>query len=620
MKTVRLTMAQALVKFLENQYISIDGVENRFVKGVFGIFGHGNVTGIGEALESSNNLRFHQGNNEQGMAHAAIAYAKQKRRKQIYAVTTSIGPGAMNMVTAAAAATVNRIPVLLLPGDIFATRQPDPVLQQVEDPADLTISANDAFRPVSRYWDRITRPEQLMTAAINAMRVLTSPADAGAVTLCLPQDVQAEAYDYPVSFFKKRVHFIDRVTPEPAAIERVVETIRDKKKPLLICGGGVRYSEAEQAIVDFAEAFHVPFAETQAGKGVLPWDHPLNVGGMGVTGTQAANRLAKKADVIIAVGTRLGDFTTASKWAFKNEEVPIIGINVLEFDAWKMDAVPLVADARMAMEQLTSHLKNLGYSAAFADDVETAQREWKEEVERLYTTDWTQGLSQTRVLGELNDQLFDDTAVVVGASGSLPGCLQRLWKTKVTDGYHMEYGFSCMGYEVSGSLGVKMAEPDREVYAMVGDGSFVMLHSEILTAMQEGIKINVMLFDNSGYQCILNLQRSQGIHDFANEFRYRNDATGKLDGNYVPVDFAAIGAGYGMKTYRVSNMEELKIAVEDAKKQTVSTLVDIKVLPGSMTGGYDSWWRVGVPEVSENQDVVEAHRKMKEQVKQARKY
>ena len=620
MKTIRLTMAQALVKFLENQYISIDGVENRFVKGVFGIFGHGNVTGIGEALEGTANLRFHQGNNEQGMAHAAIAYAKQKRRKEIYAVTTSIGPGAMNMVTAAATATVNRIPVLLLPGDIFATRQPDPVLQQVENPADLTISANDAFRPVSRYWDRITRPEQLMTAAINAMRVLTSPADTGAVTLCLPQDVQAEAYDYPVSFFKKRVHFIDRVTPEPAAIERVIEMMRDKKKPLLICGGGVRYSEAEQAIVDFAEAFNVPFAETQAGKGVLPWNHPLNVGGMGVTGTQAANRLARKADVIIAVGTRLGDFTTASKGAFKDEEVPIVGINVLEFDAWKMDAVPLVADARMAMEQLTAHLKKIGYSAIFTNDVETAQREWKEEVERLYTTDWEQGLSQTRVLGELNDHLFEDTAVVVGASGSLPGCLQRLWKTKKADGYHMEYGFSCMGYEVSGSLGVKMAEPEREVYAMVGDGSFVMLHSEILTAMKEGIKINVMLFDNSGYQCILNLQRSQGIHDFANEFRYRNDATGRLDGNYVPVDFAAIGAGYGMKTYRVSNLDELNRAVEDAKNQTVSTLIDIKVLPGSMTGGYDSWWHVGVPEVSENEDVVEAHRKMKEQVNQARKY
>ncbi len=620
MKTIRLTMAQALVKFLENQYISIDGVENRFVKGVFGIFGHGNVTGIGEALESTNNMRFHQGNNEQGMAHTAIAYAKQKRRKEIYAVTTSIGPGAMNMMTAAATATVNRIPVLLLPGDIFASRQPDPVLQQVEDPSDLTISANDAFRSVSRYWDRITRPEQLMTAAINAMRVLTSPADTGAVTLCLPQDVQSEAYDYPESFFKKRVHYIDRITPEIAAIERVIQVLRDKKKPLLICGGGVRYSGAEQAVVDFADTFKVPFAETQAGKGVLLWDHPLNVGGMGVTGTQAANRLAKKADVIIAVGTRLGDFTTASKWAFKDEEVPIIGINVLDYDAWKMDAVPLVADARMAMEQLTSELKAIEYTADFEDEVKEEQRLWNEEVERLYTTDWDNGLSQTRVLGELNDHLFEDDAVIVGASGSLPGCLQRLWKTKETDGYHMEYGFSCMGYEVSGSLGVKMAEPNREVYAMVGDGSFVMLHSEILTAMKEGIKINVMLFDNSGYQCILNLQRSQGIHDFANEFRYRNEATGRLDGKYVPVDFAAIGAGYGMKTYRVSDLDELKEAVEDAKKQTVSTLIDIKVLPGSMTGGYDSWWRVGVPEVSENKDVEEAHREMQENVKQTRKY
>ena len=597
MKTIRLTMAQALVKFLENQYISVDGNTHRFVKGAFGIFGHGNVVGLGEALENSQELTFYQGNNEQGMAHVAIAYAKQKKRQEIFAVTTSIGPGAMNMVTAAATATVNRIPVLLLPGDIFASRQPDPVLQQVEDPTDLTISANDAFRPVSRYWDRITRPEQIMTAALNAMRVLTNPANTGAVTLCLPQDVQAEAYDYPVDFFKKRVHYMDRLTPEPAAVERAAALIAKSRKPLLICGGGVRYSEAGEAFAAFAEAFQIPFGETQAGKGTLPWDHPLNLGGLGVTGNQAANRIAREADLVIAVGTRLGDFTTGSKGGFGEGDVPVVGLNVLDFDAWKMDGMPLVADAREGLNALCQALEKADYQAAFGDRIEKEQAAWRQESARLYETDWVEGLSQTRVLGELNDHLLDNSAIVVGASGSLPGCLQRLWKTKEADGYHMEYGFSCMGYEVSGTLGVKMAAPDREVYAMVGDGSFVMLHSEILTALQENIKINVLLFDNSGYQCILNLQRSKGIHDFANAFRYREEKTGRLDGSYVPVDFAAIGAGYGMKTYRVNTIEELREAVADAKKQTVSTLIDIKVLPGSMTGGYDSWWRVGVTEV-----------------------
>jgi 3D-(3,5/4)-trihydroxycyclohexane-1,2-dione acylhydrolase (decyclizing) len=620
METVRLTMSQALVKFLENQYLSVDGETHRFIKGAFGILGHGNVVGLGEALEASKELVFYQGHSEQGMAHAAIAYAKQKKRQEIFAVTSSIGPGAMNMVTAAATATVNRIPVLLLPGDYFACRQPDPVLQQVENPSDLSISANDAFKPVSRYWDRIMRPEQLMSAAINAMRVLTSPSDTGAVTLCLPQDVQAEAYDYPVHFFRKRVHYLDRITPEKDAVQRASDIIRTKKKPLLICGGGVRYSEAGDALEKFAEAFQIPFAETQAGYGTMRWDHPLNLGGMGVTGTQASNRIAKEADLVIAVGTRLGDFTTESKWAFADQEIPLICINIKAFDAWKMDALPLVADAREALTALQETLLSINYQADYGDQIQQEKEEWKKEVDRLYQTDWQEGLSQTRVLGELNENLLDDSAVVVGASGSLPGCLHRLWRTREAGGYHMEYGFSCMGYEVSGALGVKMAEPEREVYAMVGDGSFVMLHSEILTAMQEGIKINVLLFDNSGYQCILNLQRSKGIQDFANEFRYRRQTTGKLDGQYVPVDFNAIGTGYGMKTYLVTTIDELKAAVKASKEDKVSTLIEIKVLPGSMTDGYESWWRVGVPEVSENSEVNKAYEQMQEKVKQARPY
>lgn len=620
METIRLTMAQALLKFLDNQYVEFDGQENKFVQGFFAIFGHGNVTGLGQALEQNRGeLKLYQGRNEQGMAHAAIAYAKQKNRREIIACTSSIGPGALNMVTAAGTATVNRIPLLLLPGDTFACRQPDPVLQQIENPASYTITANDAFKPVSRYWDRIVRPEQLMIAALNAMSVLTDTAETGAVTLCLPQDVQAEAYDYPVEFFQKRVHHLERRLPTAGEIERAVQLIQGKKKPLMISGGGVAYSEAGDELKKFAETFKIPFAETQAGKGILPWNYELNLGGIGVTGTEAANHIAREADLVIGLGTRFTDFTTSSKWAFQNPEVELLAVNVNHFDALKMSARFIVADVKTGLKALREALAQTGYRSAYSEEIKRVKEKWNQEVDRLYSLEPAHGLSQTRVLGVLNETLGED-AIIVGSSGSLPGDLQRLWRPVQPKTYHMEYGFSCMGYEVSGALGVKMAEPDREVYAMVGDGSYLMLHSELVTSIQEGRKINVLLFDNSGFQCINNLQQSQGIPMFGTEFRYRTKETGRLTGEYIPIDFAANAKSYGAETYTITTVEELRVALAKAKESLVSTLLNIKILPGSMTGGYEFWWRVGVPEVAESKAVLKAHAQMVAEIRKARKF
>lgn len=615
-KTIRLTMAQALVRFLDQQYVELDGVEHKFIRGVMGIFGHGNVTGLGEALERQpGELTFIQGKNEQGMAHAAIAYAKQTNRLGIFACTSSIGPGALNMVTAAATATVNRIPLLLLPGDIFACRQPDPVLQQIEQPGDYTISANDAFKPVSRYWDRISRPEQLMTAALQAMRVLTDPADTGAVTLALPQDVQSEAYDYPVEFFRKRVHAIERRLPVPSALNGAVERIARKQKPLIIAGGGVHYSLATEALAEFAEAFGIPVTETQAGKSALPWNHGLNAGAIGVTGSLSANRLAKEADVVICVGTRLQDFTTASKSAFQNPDVEFININVSRSDAMKLDAHQLIGDAQVVLRSLQHELQQRNYRSAY-DSLELAglMNEWAQEVDRYYTLEKADGLTQTLVLGEIN-RIIGDDAVIVCAAGSLPGDLHRLWRSAQPKTYHMEYGFSCMGYEVSGAVGVKMANPARDVYALVGDGSYLMLHSELLTSIQEGIKINILLFDNHGFQCIHNLQRDHGSDGFGNEFRSRSSQTNRLTGGYLPIDFAAHARSMGAKAYTVQTKEELQAALQSAKNDPVSTLIDIKVLPGTNTSGYDSWWRVDPAEVSGNEKVQAARQEMEERIK-----
>lgn len=644
MQTVRMTTAQALVKFLNQQYVEFDGKQQKFIKGIFTIFGHGNVVGLGQALEEdAGELEVYQGKNEQGMANAAMAFAKQKHRKQIMACTSSVGPGSANMITSAATASANNIPVLLLPGDVFATRQPDPVLQQIEQTHDLSISTNDAFRAVSKYWDRINRPEQLMTAMIQAMRVLTNPADTGAVTICLPQDVQGEAWDFPRYFFQKRVHRIERRLPTKASLADAVEMIKRKKKPIMICGGGVRYAEAAEELKQFAEAFRIPFGETQAGKSAIESNHPYNLGGIGVTGNLAANTIAKEADLVIGIGTRFTDFTTASKQLFQNEEVEFLNINISEFHANKLDALKVIADAKEALLALIDELQAIEYQSSYTVEIDDAKEAWETELARLHNIRFTgQGftpeveghfdenlneyvdalgtqLTQTAVIGQINT-LLDEDAIIVGAAGSLPGDLQRMWAARKPNTYHMEYGYSCMGYEVAGALGAKLAEPSKEVYAMVGDGSYQMLHSELVTSLQENKKINVLLFDNSGFGCINNLQMGNGMGSFGTEFRYRNQETRKLNGAIMKIDFAASAAGYGVKTYRVTSIEQLREALIDAKKQTVSTLIDIKVLPKTMTNGYDSWWHVGVAEVSNSQSVQAAYESKVSNLQKARSY
>ncbi|TCJ79167.1 UNVERIFIED_ORG: 3D-(3,5/4)-trihydroxycyclohexane-1,2-dione hydrolase [Bacillus cereus] len=644
MQTVRMTTAQALVKFLNQQYVEFDGEQQKFIKGIFTIFGHGNVVGLGQALEEdAGELEVYQGRNEQGMANAAMAFAKQKHRKQIMACTSSVGPGSANMITSAATASANNIPVLLLPGDVFATRQPDPVLQQIEQTHDLSISTNDAFRAVSKYWDRINRPEQLMTAMIQAMRVLTNPADTGAVTICLPQDVQGEAWDFPDYFFQKRVHRIERRLPTKASLADAVEMIKRKKKPVMICGGGVRYAEAAEELKQFAETFHIPFGETQAGKSAIESSHPYNLGGIGVTGNIAANTIAKEADLVIGIGTRFTDFTTASKQLFQNEEVEFLNINISEFHANKFDALKVIADAKEALLALIYELQEIDYRSSYTVEIADAKEAWETELSRLHNIRFTgqdftpevEGhfdenlneyvdalgtqLTQTAVIGEINT-LLDEDAIIVGAAGSLPGDLQRMWSSRKPNTYHMEYGYSCMGYEVAGALGAKLAEPLKEVYAMVGDGSYQMLHSELVTSLQENKKINVLLFDNSGFGCINNLQMGNGMGSFGTEFRYRNQETRKLDGGIMKIDFAASAAGYGVKTYHVTSLEQLQEALIDAKKQTVSTLIDIKVLPKTMTNGYESWWHVGVAEVSKSQSIQAAYESKVSNLQQARSY
>ena len=621
MSTLRLTMAQALLKFLDNQYVEIDGEETKFVAGVFGIFGHGIVVGLGEALAAKgHSLRFYQGKNEQGAANAAIGFAKQRNRRQIMAVTSSIGPGALNMVTAAGTATVNRIPVLLLPGDSYACRQPDPVLQQVEQPIDSNITSNDAFKTVSRYWDRVSRPEQLMTAMINAMRVLTDPADTGAVTIALPQDVQGEAYDYPEEFLAKRVHHIERRIPSEAQVARAAAMITASKQPMVICGGGVRFSGAGEVLRSFCEKFRVPFGETQAGKGTVTWDHPYNLSGIGLTGSQASNRIAKKADLVIALGTRLGDFTTCSKWLFQNPSCRFLAINVASFDAYKMNAEPIVADAKLALAAISKSLANAGYKSSWGDAIAQERASWKAEVDRLYSEEDPAGLSQARALGELNDVLLPEDAIVVSGSGSIPSDMQRVWRTRVPDTYHMEYGFSCMGYEIAASLGVKIAEPAREVVAIVGDGAYTMLHTELLTAVQEGRKIIVVVLDNSGFQCIDNLQVGQGIVHFGNEWRKRDKATDRLTGDSVRVDFAKNAESWGAVGLRAHNVVEFREAMKRALAEKGPVVIDAKVSPKSMTKGYDSWWRVGTAQVSDNPAVTAAAREVAENVAKARQF
>ena len=634
-----MTMGQALVKFLDNQYVSFDGNETKFVDGIFTVFGHGIVCGLGQALdENRGSLKVYQGKNEQGMAHVATSFAKQHNRRKIIACSSSIGPGAANMITAAATATVNNIPLLLFPADTFACRQPDPVLQQFEQPYSLSVTTNDAYKPVCRYWDRIVRPEQLMSAMINAMRVLTDTGNTGAVCIALCQDVEGESYDYPEEFFKKRVHKITRIAPASDEIADIAEILKSAKKPLVIAGGGVRYSEAGETLQNFCEKHNIPFAETQSGKSSVLSSHKLNVGGVGVTGNLSANLIAKDADVIIGVGTRFSDFTTASKSLFK-DDAKFITINTDRFDAYKLSATKVVCDAKLGIDALDIEIGD--YKTEYTTEIDDAKKAWDEEMVRLseykYTEDFepiikaryedtipefvekTGGtITQTAALALIR-KTIDDDAIAVAAAGSLPGCMQRMWTTDSLYTYNMEYGYSCMGYEIAGALGSKLAEPDREVYAFCGDGSYLMLHSELVTSIQENKKINVLLFDNSGFGCINNLQMSNGIGNLATEFRKR-DENGNLLGEIFPIDFAKCASGYGVKTYTAKTLEELEAALIDSKKQDVSTLIDIKVLPKSMTDGYGAWWHVGIASTSSKKAVNTAFENKEENLRKARKF
>lgn len=606
------------MRFLDNQYVEFDGVESKFVKGIFTVFGHGIVVGFGEAMEAyKGDIRVYQGKNEQGMAHAAIGYAKQKNRRAIMACASSIGPGSLNFATAAATATVNRIPLLLFCADSYASRQPDPVLQQLEYFGDYGVTSNDALKPLSKYWDRISRPEQLMTAMLHAFRVLSDPAETGAVTICLPQDAESEAYDYPLSFFAKRVHHITRRIPTERELERAAALIKSKKKPLLICGGGVLYSEAGETLREFAEKYRIPFAETQAGKGAVNWDHPLNLGAVGVSGGIAGNRTAAEADLIIAVGTRLSDFTTSSKWQFRNPEAEILSINVCSFDAYKMNAKQVIADAKETLTALCAKLD--GYTASYGDDLAVLKREWDAEVDRMLADERPGALSQTRALGEIQRAGCEDD-VIVAASGSLPDDVRKYWRAESYKSYHCEYGFSCMGYEINAALGVKLAEPRREVFALVGDAAFQMLHTEFVTAIQENKKITVVVFDNQGFGCIENLQNGQGILTFCTKTNFRDESTGRLTGEAVPIDYAKLAEGYGAKGFNASNAGELRAALAAARKESGCVIIDVKILPKSMGGHYENWWRVGTPEISDNPKVMAARREMEKGISEARKY
>ncbi|MDR3216392.1 MAG: 3D-(3,5/4)-trihydroxycyclohexane-1,2-dione acylhydrolase (decyclizing) [Clostridiaceae bacterium] len=640
-ETKRISTGEALITFLDNQYVSFDGVETKLVEYVYALFGHGCVLGSGEALSMTRHgLTVLQGKNEQGMAHAATAYAKQKNRRAIIPCFSSIGPGAANMVTAAGTATANNIPLLLFPGDTFATRQPDPVLQQVEHEGSQSITTNDAFRAVVKYFDRVSRPEMLMSALLNAIRVLLDPAQTGAVAIAMPQDVQGEVYDFPLKFLSKRVHRIKRLVPSQEELDDAVKIIKKAKRPLIIVGGGARYSEAGKVIEKFAAKCGIPIAETQAGKSAVSSDYRLNLGGVGVTGNAAANAIAATADVIIGIGTKFSDFTTASKSLFSRAKV--VTVNTGNRDASKLDAVKIVADAKITVEMLEKIIRAYRVGEAYEAETAAAKADWEKEYARLASLEFGAGyvpenveraedtidefikssgsaLTQTRALDIIRKGIAEN-AVAVGASGSLPGCMQRMWETRARDSYNMEYGYSCMGYEIAGAFGSKLAEPDREVYAFVGDGSYLMLHSEMVTAVQEGVKIGILLFDNGGFGCINNLQMGQGITPLATEFRFRDGDKPIRYGAYVPIDFAMSARAYGFDAYTAKNSEELETALKAARASDKPFLIDIKVLPKSMTSGYGGWWNVGCTENPRNEKQKAALAEKKAKLAKAGKY
>lgn len=617
MKTKRLTTAQAIVRFLKNQSVERDGKQDKFFSGVWGIFGHGNVAGIGQALQENPDFPYYFSRNEQAQVHLAAAYAKMSNRMRTFVCTSSIGPGATNMITGAAAATINRLPVLLLPGDIFARRNVAPVLQQLESGASQDISVNDCFKPVSRYWDRINRPDQVITALPEAMRVLTSPAETGAVTLALPQDVQTEAYDYPEELFEPRLWRIRRQPPDQTSFEQSLEWIQKSKTPLIIAGGGVHYSEAYQSLAAFAAQTGIPVSETMAGKGSLNYDHPQSVGAVGVTGALIANELAKQADLVIGIGTRYSDFTTASKTAFQNPEVRFINLNVAEFDAYKHSALPLVADARLVLDNWREALKDYQVNAGYTEKIQQGRAAWETEVQRLYHLGTTGLPAQSEVIGALNERI-GPRDVIVNAAGSAPGDLHKLWRSKNPKSYHLEYGYSCMGYEIPGALGIKMADPEREVYALVGDGTYLMMPSEITTAIQEGCKINIVLVDNHGFASIGSLSRSLGSAGFGTSYRMRDPRSGGYTGEILPLDFVASAKGFGAVPFEANTLAEFKQALEDAKKVDRVTMIVVHTDPSIKVPGYESWWDVAVAEVSQMEEVQKARQEYLEMLKKER--
>ena len=618
MSTLRLTTAQAIIRFLKIQYVERDGHQNAFFAGAFGIFGHGNVGGIGQALQQNPDFRYILVRNEQSAVHMASGFARMSNRRRTFVCTSSIGPGATNMITGAAQATVNHLPVLLLPGDIFARRNVAPVLQQIESPSTQDISVNDCFKPVSRYWDRIYRPEQIITALPEVMRVLTSPADTGAVVLAPPQDVQAEAYDYPEELFEKRVWLIRRPAADRLSFTRAVDAIRASRRPLIIAGGGVQYSEAAQALARFASLTGIPVGETQAGKGSLVYNHPQCVGAIGATGTLAANRLARDADLVIGIGTRYTDFTTASVTLFQNPDVRFVNINVAEFDAYKRSAIPLIADAHLTLEELSDALHGYRVPAGYAGLIAELKQAWEAEVERLYHLDNQPLPAQSEIIGAIWEAA-GPRDVILSAAGSHPGDLHKLWRAHTPNSYHLEYGYSTMGYEIPGAIGVKMADPTREVFVWVGDGTYLMMPTEIVTAVQEHIKLVIVVVDNHGFGSIGGLSESMGSQGFGTHFRYRT-TSGQLDGEHLPIDYAANARSLGAVAIKANGLAEFKQALQEARKQESVTVVVVETDREVRVPGYESWWDVAAAEVSEKDSVRQARAEYEEAVKKERYY
>jgi len=618
MNTIRLSVAQATLEYLKKQYSERDGKEQAFFAGCFGIFGHGNLAGFGQALQQTPDFRYYLVRNEQAAVHTAVGYAKMNNRLSTFACTSSIGPGATNMITAAAGATINRLPVLLMPGDIFAQRKVAPVLQQLESAASQDISVNDCFKPVSKYWDRINRPEQLITALPEVMRVLTSPADTGAVTLCIPQDVQTEAFDFPVEMFEKRVWPIPRPRPDQQALQRAVELIRSAKKPMIIAGGGVIYSEAEEALLELVHGTGIPVGETFAGKGSLPYNDPHNLGATGATGTEGANAFSRDADVVIGIGTRYSDFTTASKTAFQNREVKFININIAEFDSHKHSGLALTGDARAILEELATALKEYRVEESYRSRAAEYNRSWDQKVSQAYQVEEKEKPSQAEVLGAVNEFMTPED-VVLCASGSAPGDLHKLWRTYHSKGFHLEYGYSCMGYEISGGLGAKMACPDREIYIILGDGGYLMMPSEIITSLQEGYKLTIILIDNNGFASIGGLSKSIGSEGFGTKYVYRDQQSGQLEGEPLPVDLAKNAESLGARVFKAGDVADFKQALKEARKETRTTVIHIKTVPERKMAGYGyAWWDVPIAEVSNSESVQKARENYEQQKKNQR--